>query len=368
VRVAWVGALKDLRRLKRDPLAVLVWIAIPILLAITLSAVFGSSTTQRAGLLIADEDATPCSRALLAVLEHEPFNSPFRVETLDQPEGRRRMERGEAAALLIVPRGFSRTCLHREPARLKLIANPSEPAVAGIVEEALHAEAEELIGEFPDSTGQQIIVESRQAESAISRVDYAVLFFPGLLVMSVMFVGANLSRDVWTEHREGTLRRFMNTPRGLSLFLSAKLCAATVVLLGVEVGGLAVSRWLLNMRKGSSAVALLGLASSGIALYLFMMLLQVYASDERGGGILNNFVLFPLAMAGGTLFPFELMPSWLAAIGPFTPNGWAVLQLKAALNGSATSEQCAVTFAASGLAAVTAFLLAVRRMRRAFAR
>jgi ABC-type multidrug transport system permease subunit len=69
---------------------------------------------------------------------------------------------------------------------------------------------------------------------------------------------------------------------------------------------------------------------------------------------------------GGTFFPFEMMPDWLAAIGRLTPNGWAILQLKAFLAGAVEPARLALTLA--GLAAVgtLSFLLALRRLRGKF--
>ena len=48
-------------------------------------------------------------------------------------------------------------------------------------------------------------------------------------------------------------------------------------------------------------------------------------------------VVISILFLGGSFFPFEAMPDWLAAIGRWTPNGWAMLQFKAILGGGATA-------------------------------
>jgi ABC-type multidrug transport system permease subunit len=71
-------------------------------------------------------------------------------------------------------------------------------------------------------------------------------------------------------------------------------------------------------------------------------------------------------MIGGCFFPFEWMPDWMARIGRWTPNGWAIVQFKAILAGSIDASHLAV--AAIGLVAVglLAFAVALRRLRGGF--
>lgn len=79
-------------------------------------------------------------------------------------------------------------------------------------------------------------------------------------------------------------------------------------------------------------------------------------------------LLFPLMMAGGSFFPFEAMPAWMAAIGKFTPNGWALEELKKILLGRAETVSLGTSFI--GLLAVIVILFAVstHRLRSGFAR
>jgi ABC-type multidrug transport system permease subunit len=72
-------------------------------------------------------------------------------------------------------------------------------------------------------------------------------------------------------------------------------------------------------------------------------------------------------MLGGSFFPFEIMPAWLARIGRFTPNGWALEQLKAVLRDAVEPVQLALALVGVVLVGALAFLISMRRLRRAFA-
>jgi ABC-type multidrug transport system permease subunit len=78
-------------------------------------------------------------------------------------------------------------------------------------------------------------------------------------------------------------------------------------------------------------------------------------------------VVFPLIMIGGSFFPFEAMPPWMANIGRWTPNGLAVIQLKQLLFGPIDPTAIVIAAIGIGVPAVLAFLLATRRLTGAFA-
>ena len=72
-------------------------------------------------------------------------------------------------------------------------------------------------------------------------------------------------------------------------------------------------------------------------------LLHLSASSQRGGNLVSNMVLFPLLMLGGSFFPFEAMPDWMAAAGAWLPNGRAVMVLRDLMTGTASLTEVAAT-------------------------
>jgi ABC-2 type transport system permease protein len=141
---------------------------------------------------------------------------------------------------------------------------------------------------------------------------------------------------VWRERTSGALRRVITTPANFGAFLAGKLLATMIVLALVGAFGLAVAHFLVDLPVSNWPLAVLWIAVSGTGLYLFMMLLQSLASNERVANMLSNFVLLPLSMLGGSFFPFDLMPKGFAQAGRHTPNGWSVIQLQNILAGEVT--------------------------------
>ena len=106
------------------------------------------------------------------------------------------------------------------------------------------------------------------------------------------------------------------------------------------------------------------MAGSGVALYLMNLVLQMSAPDQRSGVVINQLVFFVLSMIGGSFFPFEMMPKWLANIGRVTPNGYAIARFKEMISGSIVSSDVQIGFACLFAFVAVAFVLLVRRLRK----
>src|SRR5213594_3867058 len=129
---------KDLRRLGRDPLALATSLGIPLVLVTLITLVFGGGQAAPHGrLLVADEDGTLLSQALIGAFSREPLSKMLVMETTGREEGQRRMDRGDASALLIVPKGFQDAFFQNQPAELRLVTNPAQKILPNIVEETL---------------------------------------------------------------------------------------------------------------------------------------------------------------------------------------------------------------------------------------
>ncbi len=411
MRFIWGTAAKDLRRRARDPFALALYLGIPIVIALLLYLVFGrSGATPRGLLLIADEDKTLISSLLSGMFSQGKLAEMITVEKVEQGAGRARLGKGEASALLIVPKGFGSAVLKNEPFTLSLITNPAQRILPGIIEEALSIVVEAafylqlLVGDqlrifasgppsgastFPDQTiadvsvtfnrlGQRLqkyldpllieletkVVEERKE----AQLNFAAAFFPTIVFMSLLFMAQGQSEDIWREQILGTLRRAAMTPRSIEAFLAGKLLSVVGVVAPISFAALLAGRWIIGAETRNFLPALLWLTFSGTSLFLLMLLAQVHASSARTGYMITSLVMFPLLMLGGSFFPFEAMPAGLAAVGRWTPNGWLLTQFKAILAGAADPARLASGAAVWISFCALAFWLAARRARRVLAR
>jgi ABC-type multidrug transport system permease subunit len=171
-----------------------------------------------------------------------------------------------------------------------------------------------------------------------------------------------LSDDLWKEKQQGTLRRWISTPAGPLPFLAAKLLSAAVLVFSVSLVILAIGMAYHELPFYRLPLALVWSTFAGLLFFTLMQLIQLYASSQRGGAILTMCIVFPLLMLGGSLFPLELMPAWMAALGRWTPNGGTLELLKDILLGRLNLAVLLVAVLFLTLVAVAGSLLAARRI------
>lgn len=409
---AWSTAIKDWQRLRRDPIGVVMWVGIPLLIGglITLASGGTEGPSPQAHVLIVDHDESFLSGLLVGALGSDAAGV-MNTTAVEEVEGRAQIEKGEASALLVIPKGFGRAVLLEEPTVLELVTNPSEQILPRIVEESLSMLVDavfylhRLFGEelrqiaSGPATGSNTLSDafiarlSVRIKHAVDRLsDYlappivqvsvttpdaeqadeyprgiAILFLPGILFMSLLFMAQGLSADIWDEREKRTLRRVVCSPQSTVSFLAGKLIGGAGLVTLVSAIALLVGFAYFRLDVVWLPVAMGWCVVSGLGLILMMLVIQLHAPSQRSGGILTMVVLFPLMMAGGSFFPFEAMPSWMAAIGRLTPNGWALEQLKRILLEDVSSGSLLVTLAGLLVVGAVLFLWCARRLRSGFA-
>ena len=402
--------LKDLRRMVRDPASILISISIPLLVGGLLRLLNSDNGEPTAKLLIADQDSTFLSGMFANATERGELANLIASEHVSEAEGHRRIDKGGASGLLIIPDGFTDAVLDRKPVTLTLYTNPSERILPQILEETFHTFVEGLnvAGEVFQGSLNPLVKKLRQSEDvppdelvsefsvqmnqfvrrvkpylmpAVIQLDtvnleekkegpertFGDIFFPSMFFMAVIFVAQSLSDDVWKEKARGTLRRTLTTPLSMGLFLMGKILAAAVFLAVVSFIALGTARWVLHLPFFGIPLAAAWTTLAGTFMLLLFTALQLCASSQRGGHLLANAVTFPLVMLGGSFFPFEVMPDWMARIGKCTPNGWSLLRLREILDGKPNPELLAVTALALFALGAVLFLLTLMRVSR-FAR
>ena len=404
------SARKDLLRRLGDPVALLMWIGVPLVIGSLIIIPFGGAdSVPKAHVLLVDQDNSLLSGLLANAGSGGQLGQFLDLEKVELDEGRRRIDAGEATALLIVPQGFGAAVLEEKPAQLTLITNPSQRILPNIIQQGLEmlleavfylqrligAPLQQIAGGPPDGgdffanqTVAQLAAEFNQtlqelqgtllppllqlattveqSQSQAAGMPIGFLFLPGVLFMALMFIAQGMSDDLWKEKTQGALLRLVSVPQRPSLFLGGKLLASALLMAAVTLVGLLLGVAAFDVPLARLPLALLWCTFAGTALLAFFLLLHVHASSQRAGNVLSTAFLFPLLMLGGSFFPFETMPDWMAELGRWTPNGLAVAQLKQILTGAPDPGALATAALGIGVPALAAVLLSARRLSRRF--
>lgn len=407
-------ARKDLRRQLADPVGVLIWMGLPLAIGglfVLISA--GGGGSPRGRLLVADEDESFLSGLVGGAAVQGPIAELFDVQPVDREEGRRILDAGDASALVVLPAGLQDAVLGEGTAEIRLVTNPAQRILPGLIAEALEIAVElafygeRLLGEpgrrildgppdggslfsndavaelstaintrlreLGDTLSPPVLTvefvdppDAGETDAPPGAVDIGMLLLPGMIFMSILFTAQGMSGDVWDEKRLGTLRRAASAPPPMAAVLAGKLLAGGAVVGAVAVVGVALGMVVLDLPALHAPLAVLWITFAGAVMLSYFVLLQLLASGQQAGGMLTNLVLFPIVMLGGSFFPFEAMPEWMAAIGRWTPNGLALVRLKEIVAGQPDAGGLLAAALAIGLPAAAAFALSVRRLRGGF--
>lgn len=366
---------KDLARWRQDYVAILIWLGIPFMIGGLITAMVdgGDDGGPMGTLLIADLDDTLVSGVVAAAFGQDELSGLLGTKMVTVDEGTALIEAGDASGFLIIPAGFQDALINDTPVVLTLKTNPSQTILPGIIEDItgvlldagfyLQAAFGAEIAEITDTTelteptdlvvsGIAVKIQNKIAKlgpmlspplldltiveppPAEPQPDYALLFLPGVVLMALMFSAQGLSADFWAERESGTLRRLVSTPGLLSGFVLGKALAAGVIMGFIGGATLLLGFLYHDLVWNKLLPSVLWIAFAGIGLFAWFSALQMLLPTSKAANLFTTILVFPLLMMGGSFFPMEALPDWLAAIGRLSPNGFVVEKLSGELTAA----------------------------------
>ena len=399
---------KDLRRWSQDRVAMLIWFGIPFLIGGLITSMMDGGGGGLSGkLLIADEDDTLVSGFVVGAFGQEQLGDIFVVESVTIEDGERRINNGEASAFLTIPQGFQDALLDETPVTLMLRTNPAQTILPGIIEDVteilldagfylqrlfgpeirkikdsnLDGKAADVftaaisleiknkfdtIGEKLDPLAIELeIVEPPPAEP---QPNYALLFLPGIVLMAVLFAANSLGADYWVERDKGTLRRLASAPGAWTGFLAGKAVAVMAMMVFVSSVTLGIGFAYHGVAWSKFVPSVVWVSLGGVALFAWFGAIQMLLPNNKAANLVTMILLFPLMMVGGSFFPFEALPDWVADMGRIAPNGYVVDRMSDVLTQAtdwAIDLQSWLTLLA---VAVGGLVISAVRLRTGFAR
>jgi ABC-type Na+ efflux pump permease subunit len=397
---------KDIARWRQDPMSIVIWMAIPLLIGGLITALMGGDGIKPHGtLLLVDQDESLISGFVAGAYSAGDLGELISVEKTTLEEGTERINAGEASGFLVIPKGFGAAFLNSEPVTLTLKTNPAQTILPGIITEVteilldagfylhqlfgseietmkgfgdsppdalvaamavgLQNKFEAILPQFNPPTIELTIVEPPKSEPG---PPLAVLFLPGIIIMAVMFSANGLANDFWREREQGTLRRLVYAPGMLGSFVVGKALAAAATI--SLIGGLTFAIGLLyhGISWAKLPSSLLWIAISGVALFAWLSMLQMSFSSRRQANVISGMLLFPLLMAGGSFFPLAVLPGWIAVVGRASPNGFVTDKLTTEITAAGNWVIEPASWLLVIVAAVIGLFACALRLRSGFAR
>jgi ABC-2 type transport system permease protein len=294
----------------------------------------------------------------------------FQVTVTDEADGRKRMEKGKASAMVVIPKGFTLDLLEAKPVTLLVVKNPSEQFLPGVVEEFMNTMAVMLsavVQAFSDEVkgvramlelkldaipwetlspefgkAQKKIVaaskyldplliglkeEETEAAGARPQVNAAHLFaavLPGMAVMFLLFIVQTLMRDLLSDREDGKLRRMMTTPLRPLELIGARIAGGWVMGLTVLLVMVAFGTLVFRVGWGPFGYFLLLAVVAAFWTAAFFALFHALVRNRNQAGALGAPIILAFSLFGGSMLAPEMMPKAFRAVGVVTPNRWFI--------------------------------------------
>ncbi|MBK8616603.1 MAG: ABC transporter permease [Anaerolineales bacterium] len=369
--------IKDLRLAFRDRAALILMLAAPFVLTLGLGLVTGRfSGNNNSGLsdipvIIVNLDNEQLGNALA-----DTFNSTELADLLEptassDPEAARQLiDDDQAAAVVIIPAGFTRSIIPQqgdfdnpdavhETIKIEVYANPSRPTGAGVIK-AIVDEFLSRVNEGSLSGGVSILqlmtsgrITPEQAEAAgiamngqlqsnatdntlaikinsstangeAVKFDILAYLAPGMALMFLMYTVSYGGRSILAEKTQGTLPRLLVSPTTSTQILGGKVfgifltgTAQMLILIGA-------SSLLFQLKWGDPiGVVLLVLAAVFGATGWGMFITALARTSAQVANVGMSITLI-FGILGGSFVSLDQMPPAIQAFSKITPNAWAL--------------------------------------------
>jgi ABC-2 type transport system permease protein len=335
---------KDLALLWRDR-AALFWVFLfPVAVAILFGAMFGGGKgTAALPLMALDRDETQASRAFLKTLEKSPAVK-LQIAS-DEAAGGAAVKRGQVIGLLVLKPGLERTLSGKggkDPA-LELRADPSRRAEIGMLRGLL---AEAAVDNIVLPQPMELVPGLRAAagvpsapkidvvviEAAVDRPRTAFeISFPSGMAWGLIGCVATFALSMVRERQAGTFLRLRAAPLNRAQILAGKALACWLACVAELLLLLALGVLFFGMRPANQGALALAFAAASVGFVGLMMLLSQCGRGEVAVASAGWAVMLVMAMFGGAMMPYFLMPEWMQQLGELSPVRWAIMVFEGAL-------------------------------------
>ena len=316
---------KEFRQIFRNPSIIRIIFVVPIVQLLVLPWA-ADYEIKEIKLSVIDHDHSSYSRQMISkitstkyfLLEH--YSSGYEQSLIE-------VEKGNVDIILEIPADFEKNLVKENEAPVFMAVNAVNGVKAGLGSAYLQS----IIRDFNNEVRLKWIQMPRFSPELNIEVvtsnwynplmNYKYFMVPGILVILLTMVGANLSAlNIVKEKEIGTIEQINVTPIKKLHFILAKLIPFWVIGLVILSIGLVIG-WL---AYGIIPVGSLFVIYAFAALYLLALLglgllISTYTHNQQQAMLISFFMMMGCILLGGLYTSIESMPGWAQAITRINP-------------------------------------------------
>jgi ABC-2 type transport system permease protein len=357
VKRVWTLASKDLLETRRDRLALVFTVIMPLLFTTFFGVMFGGGSS-RLPMAVSNADSGAVSRQLVEMLRQ---STVVNVEAMSRSDAEKAVDQGKKAAALLIPAGFSADLAAGRQGKLTMVSTAGSSgaqtcqtevsALAGqLAASEGAAQAAVAVAGSGGAAGQQASAAAREeaallmarplaAQSLahpVASIDVVeagaasgqipsgfVLSSPGMLVNFILFSLMTAGIALILERRNFTLLRLMTTRVRRWELIAGKVAGMFVITFIQQIILLGVGQVFFGVDylRDPAALLLMMISLSLVASTLGLLLASVLTSEQA---LVATTVIVSMSVSAlsGAWFPLEITGPVFRFVGHLLPTAW----------------------------------------------
>ena len=394
----WTLASKDFLETRRDRLALLFTVVMPLAFTAFFGIMFGGGS-DRFPLAIHNADSGAPATQLVSALAN---SGVVKTETMTAADAEKAVDENKAAAALVIPAGFSADLAAGRPAELTLVSTAGSTGAQSVQTEVTALAGELVAGEraaqaavavartLPSSDsggGEQALKDAAllmarplaaqslahpvatvkviEAGTAAGQIPNGfVLSSPGMLVNFILFSLLTAGVALIQERRNFTLLRLMTTRVRRRELIAGKIAGMFVLTFVQQIILIGAGQLLFGVDylRDPAALLLMMVALSLVASTLGLLLAAVLTSEQA---MVATTVIVSMSVSAlsGAWFPLEITGPAFQFVGHLLPTSWILDGLRGIVVRGFDVADVLPAFAIALAWSVVLFALAVWRFR-----
>ncbi|HEY2721033.1 MAG TPA: ABC transporter permease [Chitinophagaceae bacterium] len=336
---------KEFRQIFRDPGILRIIFIMPIIQLLVLPWA-ADYEIKNIKLAVTDHDHSEYSRQLI----NKITSSGYFILTSYSPSyngAMQQIEKDKADLILEIPPAFEKDLVKEDKAKLFLAVNAINGVKAGLgsayLQSIIHDYNSEVRAkwiQFP-RFNPETNIDITYSNWFNPSMNYKLFMVPGILVLLLTMVGANLTAiNIVKEKEIGTIEQINVTPIKKYHFVLGKLIPFWCLGVVVFSIGFAIA-WLVYgiVPAGSFLTIYLFAAIYLLAVLGLGLLISTYANNQQQAMLISFFIMMIFVLLSGLYTSIDSMPGWARIITKFNPVSYFIEVIRmVVLKGSSLSD------------------------------
>ncbi len=317
----------DIKQFTRDRVALFFAFAFPILFMLLFGFIFNNAKTSFT-IGVSDRDNTTVSQSIVASLEQVTI---FKINAADYDQGMADLKSGKTKVLLEIPSGLGASIASGQPVSVKVYYDPADttdsPIIMSVLQQAVSAINQQI-------TQEPVLLSLEQQSISTHQLNYIDFLVPGILAMSIMFLGLFGAMTMVARREKMVLKRFGATPIKPQMVVISQIVYRLIVALVQTSIIILIARFVFNVQIVGNWFLLAGFVLLGtLALISIGYFVVARARTVEAAQPIIQLVQFPMMFLSGIFFPMDILPAAMKPIVnamPLTYLGDALRQIMVA--------------------------------------